>query len=180
VVPAMLKLDALFEKHKPTAYIFGHVHNLQYAESNYTMYVQSGAGAEVESNENYCPKSEKLLYPVWEFTTQTGFVHALLDGDNNTAKFQFIATNGSVVHTAFSKPNKKRASPDDNKTSETIALNRTASIKRIKKKCKQHGYLSNQAYIKAKQVQLNVTDVSTVLSKPMKRKCKHLRYRKNI
>jgi hypothetical protein len=132
----MLKLDALFEKHKPTAYIFGHIHNLQYAESNYTMYVQSGAGAEAESNF-YCPKSEKFVR-VWEFTAQTGFVHALLDGDKNTAKFQFIATNGSVVHTAFSKPKKPFTSFDIKKSAETIALNKTASNKPIKKKCKHH------------------------------------------
>lgn len=92
----MQKLDILFKKYRPTAYLFGHHHNMQFAKSEYTMYVQSGAGH--ESTAKICPEAQ------WGSNANVGFVYATLDGTSKSATFQYIDLNGKILFTAQSLP----------------------------------------------------------------------------
>lgn len=100
----MIKLDRLFAKYSYTSYIFGHIHNLQFAETEYTMYVRSGA--ETGGENEVCPEAK------FGSLKKFGFVHAILECASNTARFDFVDSDGTVMYIATSPARKLSAGGD--------------------------------------------------------------------
>jgi hypothetical protein len=97
----MQKLQAMFTRLEPTAYMFGHVHNLQYAEDNGVSYIQSGAGA-VFNDAPFPWPDWRISHkpPMFTYTGSLWFVSARLDFEKQVAEFDFVDWNGVVHYTA--------------------------------------------------------------------------------
>ncbi|TPX70235.1 hypothetical protein SpCBS45565_g01856 [Spizellomyces sp. 'palustris'] len=103
----MTSLLALLDKYAPTAYMYGHVHSLQYTvrqnKKGNTMYLQSGAGGR---SEVVCPESKNLTTPSWGVGDTYGFVSAALD--HKSLKVEYFDINGNSVYKAENGPRKGR------------------------------------------------------------------------
>lgn len=101
----MQSLDLIVKKYQPTAYLSGHIHNLQFscqksANMDGVAYVTSGAGQESED-----PMCDGALF---HNNSTLGFVHATVDGNSGNVVFDFLDSFGGVLWSANVRSRSKR------------------------------------------------------------------------
>lgn len=88
--PGMRRLTAMFEMHKVSAYIYGHRHSLAFSRKNGVMFIQSGAGGQIEPP---CPEAQ------WACGGVFGFAHVLLDAKRATV--EWYTSYHEKLHTEY-------------------------------------------------------------------------------